>query len=72
MHRTAIAGLSSWFAISVTYLRFRQGLKVQGIDRKSLPYQSPFQPFAAWYAAILCFIVCLVRALCFLSTSSRR
>lgn len=57
---TAIAGLSSWFAISVTYLRFRQGLKVQGIDRKSLPYQSPFQPFAAWYAAILCFIVCLL------------
>ncbi|KAH9839004.1 amino acid permease [Rhodofomes roseus] len=56
---TAIAGLSSWFAIAVTYLRFRKGLKAQGIDRSTLPYSHWLQPFAAWYAAILCFIVCL-------------
>ncbi|KAH9932565.1 amino acid permease/ SLC12A domain-containing protein [Fomitopsis serialis] len=55
---TAIAGLSSWFAIAVTYLRFRKGLKAQGIDRNTLPYHSRLQPFAAWYAAILCFVVC--------------
>ncbi|PCH35836.1 amino acid permease [Wolfiporia cocos MD-104 SS10] len=55
---TAIAGLSSWFAISVTYIRFRKGLAAQGIDRKTLPFASRLQPFAAWYAAILCFTVC--------------
>ena len=58
--RTAIAGLSSWFAIGVTYLRFRKGLKAQGIDRRSLPYHHWMQPYAAWYSTILCFIVCLV------------
>ncbi|KZT65366.1 amino acid permease [Daedalea quercina L-15889] len=57
---TSIAGLSSWFAISVTYLRFRKGLKAQGIDRSTLPYRHWLQPFAAWYAAALSFIVCFL------------
>ncbi|CCL98194.1 uncharacterized protein FIBRA_00188 [Fibroporia radiculosa] len=55
---TAIAGLSSWFAIAITYIRFRKGLEAQGISRESLPYRAPFQPFAAYYSAILCFTVC--------------
>ncbi len=58
--RTAVAGLSSWFGIAVTYIRFHRGLKAQGIDRKTLPYRSPLQPFAGWYAAIGCFMVALV------------
>ncbi|KAI0661389.1 amino acid permease [Cubamyces menziesii] len=57
--RTAVAGLTSWFGIGVTYLRFHRGLKAQGIDRKTLPYHSPLQPFAGWYATIGCFIVIL-------------
>ncbi|KAL1945996.1 hypothetical protein VTO73DRAFT_1998 [Trametes versicolor] len=56
---TAVAGLASWFGIGVTYIRFYRGLKAQGIDRKTLPYHSPLQPFAAWYATIGCFIVVL-------------
>ncbi|GBE80532.1 amino acid permease [Sparassis latifolia] len=55
---TSVAGLMSWFAIAVTYIRFHKGLKAQGIDRNTLPYRSPLQPFAAWYAAILAFVVC--------------
>ncbi|KAH9949045.1 amino acid permease [Amylocystis lapponica] len=55
---TAIAGLASWFCINVTYIRFYKGLKVQGIDRKTMPYTTIFQPYAAWYGAILCFVVC--------------
>jgi len=46
---TAIAGLMSWFGISLTYLRFSAGLKAQGIDRTTLPYATPLQPYAAWY-----------------------
>ena len=60
---TSIAGLMTWFGISVTYLRFYAGLKNQGIDRTTLPFYSRFQPFAAWYAMISCFIVCLVSTL---------
>ncbi|KAI0743645.1 amino acid permease/ SLC12A domain-containing protein [Daedaleopsis nitida] len=56
---TAVAGLSSWFGISVTYIRFHRGLKAQGIDRKTLPYKTSLQPFAAWYAAIACFVAVL-------------
>ncbi|OBZ70521.1 Dicarboxylic amino acid permease [Grifola frondosa] len=55
---TAISGLVSWFGIAVIYIRFHKGLKVQGIDRKTLPYMSMLQPYAAWYAAIMCFILC--------------
>jgi len=56
---TAIAGLITWFGISVTYIRFHKGFKAQGFDRSTLPYASALQPYAAWYGAISCFIVCL-------------
>ncbi|OJA12045.1 hypothetical protein AZE42_06700 [Rhizopogon vesiculosus] len=55
---TSVAGLMTWFGISVTYLRFYEGLKVQGIDRKTLPYSTRFQPYAAWYGACATLIVC--------------
>ncbi|KAK7058789.1 hypothetical protein VNI00_001413 [Paramarasmius palmivorus] len=55
---TAIAGLMTWFGISVTYIRFHAGLKRQGFDRKKLPFASSLQPFAAWYAAVMCIIIC--------------
>ncbi|KAF8552156.1 amino acid permease [Imleria badia] len=43
------AGLVTWFGIGVTYLRFYEGLKAQGIDRKTLPFAPRVQPFAAWW-----------------------
>ncbi|KAI0708942.1 amino acid permease [Cerioporus squamosus] len=55
----SVAGLTSWFGIAVTYIRFHRGLRAQGIDRRTLPYRSPFQPFAAWYAAVGCLVVLL-------------
>ncbi|KAF8203100.1 amino acid permease [Pholiota molesta] len=54
---TAISGLNAWFGIGVLYLRFYQGLKAQGIDRRTLPYHSRLQPYAAWYALILCVVI---------------
>ncbi|KAG6911819.1 hypothetical protein DXG01_000066 [Tephrocybe rancida] len=44
---TAVAGLLTWFGISVTFLRFYQGMKVQGYDRSKLPFASKLQPYAA-------------------------
>jgi amino acid permease len=58
---TAVGGLISWVCISYTYTRFYAGMKAQGIDRKTLPFASPLQPFAAWYALICCLVICLVR-----------
>lgn len=56
---TAIAGLVTWFGISVTYLRFYAGLKAQGYDRSTLPYSSRFQPFAAWYVLVWTSVICV-------------
>ena len=57
----AIAGLMNWFGIAVTYLRFYKGFTVQGYDRSQLPFKSRLNPYAAWWAAIACPTICLVR-----------
>ena len=59
---TSVAGLLTWFGISYTYTRFYAGMKIQGIDRTTLPFSSSLQPYAAWYATVSCIIICLVRA----------
>jgi len=55
---TSVAGLMTWFGIAVTYIRFYAGMKAQGLDRSKLPYHSKLQPYAAWYAAISCLLIC--------------
>ncbi|KAI0036688.1 amino acid permease [Vararia minispora EC-137] len=55
---TSVAGLMTWFGIGVTYLRFYAGMKRQGIDRRSLPFWTRFQPFAAWYTVISTVLIC--------------
>ncbi|KAK0440805.1 amino acid permease [Armillaria borealis] len=53
----AVAGLMSWFGISITYIRFYAGLKAQGIDRKKLPYYNRLNPYLAWYSMIFSIII---------------
>jgi yeast amino acid transporter len=48
----------TWFGICFTYLRFYKGMKVQGINRKDLPYASKLQPYAAWYAIVWIMVIC--------------
>jgi len=57
---TAVAGLITWSGIGITYLRFYQGLKAQGIDRKTLPFHTRVQPYAAIYATCFSFLICLL------------
>lgn len=57
---SSVAGLMTWFGIFVTYIRFHAGLRAQAIDRRSLPYMSPLNPYAAWYGAISCPLICFV------------
>ncbi|KII93326.1 hypothetical protein PLICRDRAFT_386782 [Plicaturopsis crispa FD-325 SS-3] len=56
---TSVAGLMTWFGISVTYIRFYKGFTQQGLDRSELPFASKLQPYAAWYAAISCIVICI-------------
>lgn len=48
-----VAVLFTWVSITIAYLRFRKALAAQNVDRNTLPYKSPFQPYSAWLA--LCF-----------------
>jgi len=48
----------TWFGICLTYIRFYEGMKAQGYDRKHLPFASPLQPFAAWYGMCFCLLLC--------------
>lgn len=45
---TTISNLFTWCVICVTYLRFYAALKAQGVDRNTLVFKSPFQPYLAW------------------------
>lgn len=45
---TAMCGMISWTGILWTSIRWNKGLKAQGIDRKTLPYKAPFQPYLSY------------------------
>jgi len=45
------AGYFGWFAINVTYIRWRQGMLVQGFDLKKNIYNNRFQPYVAYWGA---------------------
>jgi len=57
MNLSSVAGLMTWFGISVTYVRFYAGRKAHGITRADLPYAHKLQPFAGWYAVCGTFLV---------------
>lgn len=48
----AVGGLMIYIIIAITYLRFRAALDAQGIDRRNLPFRSPFARAGAWIALI--------------------
>lgn len=43
-----MCGMISWTGILWTSIRWHKGLKVQGIDRKTLPYRAPLQPYLSY------------------------
>lgn len=43
-----ISYLMTWTALCLVYTRFRKGLAAANIDRTTLPFKSPFQPYLAW------------------------
>ncbi|OAQ99445.1 hypothetical protein LLEC1_05035 [Akanthomyces lecanii] len=46
---TSVAGFITWSLINVCHIRFMKALKAQGIDRSTLPYAAPLQPYLSWF-----------------------
>ncbi|CDO94804.1 unnamed protein product [Kluyveromyces dobzhanskii CBS 2104] len=57
----SIFGLLSWISILITYIRFDKAFRVQGIDKNTLAYQSPWQPYGAWFSLIFCILIGLIK-----------
>ena len=51
---TTIAQLFTWCCVCISYIRFRQALIAQGVDRSTLVFKSPFQLYTA-YASLFYF-----------------
>ncbi|ETI19577.1 hypothetical protein G647_09411 [Cladophialophora carrionii CBS 160.54] len=49
---TTISTLFTWVSITIAYIRFYHACKAQGIDRNTLPFKSPFQPYLGYAATI--------------------
>ncbi|BEI86723.1 hypothetical protein CcaverHIS002_0700690 [Cutaneotrichosporon cavernicola] len=53
----AVCGMLSWSVILLTSLRWHRGLKARGIDRSTLPYRAPLQPYLSYYGLGVSIIV---------------
>ncbi|KAL0768923.1 hypothetical protein CaCOL14_008231 [Colletotrichum acutatum] len=54
---SAVSTLIVWASVCYTYLRFYQCLRHNDIDRDTLPYMAPMQPFLAYFAIVFCLVV---------------
>ncbi|CAE7096409.1 unnamed protein product [Rhizoctonia solani] len=50
-------GATTWMCIVYTHIRFMKALEAQGISRDQLPYRAPFQPWGAWFALVVTFVI---------------
>ncbi|KAL6890089.1 putative general amino acid permease [Trichoderma evansii] len=56
---TALSGIITWECIAITYLRFRAGMKAQGMPHSSLPWRNRFSIFGAYWILIVIISVLL-------------
>lgn len=56
---TTIASLFTWTSVSIAYIQFYKALKAQGVDRRTLVFRSPFQPYTAWFSLIFFTVIIL-------------
>lgn len=54
-----IAQLFTWVSIGICYVKFYNALRAQGIDRNTLVFKSPFQPYLA-YGVIVFFSIVII------------
>lgn len=56
---TTISTLFTWCSICIAYIKFHAALKAQGVDRNTLVFKSPFQPYTAYFALFFFAIIIL-------------
>jgi amino acid transporter len=61
LNLSTVAGLIAWGTLCLCYIRFHAALRAQSVDRASLPWRSPLQPYAAWWGCIGSFIIVFVQ-----------
>jgi amino acid transporter len=54
---SAVSTLMVWASVCYTYLCFYRGLEYHGIDRNTLPYKAPLQPYLAYFAICFCLTI---------------
>lgn len=54
---TTIASLFTWCSICVAYIKFHKALKVQGVDRNTLVFGAPYQPYVAYVTLVFFSII---------------
>ncbi|EGF98367.1 uncharacterized protein MELLADRAFT_51018 [Melampsora larici-populina 98AG31] len=54
---SSITGLITWWTIFLSYLRFHKGLAYKGIDRDTLHYKAPFQPYLSYFGITMISII---------------
>lgn len=69
---TTIANLFAWMSISVAYIRFHAALKAQNIDRNTLIFRSPLQPYTAWFSFIFFAIITLFNGFYVFPSATRK
>jgi amino acid transporter len=52
--------LLNYFSVALTYRQFYTALRLQGVDRRTLPYRGKFQPYAAYIAMVGCVVMLLL------------
>ncbi|KAF5093321.1 hypothetical protein D0Z03_002469 [Geotrichum reessii] len=57
----SILGLLTWVCILITHIYFMRALKAQGIDRNTLVYKAPFQPYGSYISLGFCIIIALIK-----------
>lgn len=58
---TAVAGLICWGSINLCHIRFQKVLQYQGIERASLPYVAPLQPYLSYYGVFMITLIVLTQ-----------
>ena len=57
----SILGLLTWICILVTHIYFMRAVKAQGIDRDTLVYKAPFQPYGSYISLGFCILIAFIK-----------
>ncbi|OJD26195.1 hypothetical protein ACJ73_02426 [Blastomyces percursus] len=54
---TTIASLFTWCSICIACIKFHHAVEAQGVDRSTMAFRAPFQPYPAYFALVFFSII---------------